>query len=219
MCFVQNARADLLVTHRAALRCPSTYYRLHHHLVECFHCSPSLLCCVLIVIAGGFKTQEEFGGQQSRVDITPAEAALVMRVLEASAAAVQRSKAAALAGAAAAGAASMPVEVVRPGDLFPIARVDFLRAPPALRSEAFGSDAASVGDDGGADLLLLELEVIEPCLFFGVDALGQGGPGTANAAAAAAVLGAGADAAAAAAPATSKSAEALADAIAARLTA
>lgn len=146
-----------------------------------------------------------------------------MRVLEASAAAVQRSKAsAALAGSADGGAAAVPAPVeavkVRPGDLFPIARVDFLRAPPSLRSEAFGVDAASVGDDGGAHLLLLELEVIEPCLFFGVDALGQGGPGTANAASAAAAAGAGADAAtAAAAPATSKSAEALADAIAARL--
>lgn len=172
--------------------------------------SPVSFILPLTCTAGGFKTQEEYGGQQSRVDLTPAETALVLRVLDAAAAAVQRSK---VGGDAAAPAA-------RPGDLFPIARVDFLRAPPSLRAEAFGSDAASVGDDGGADLLLLELEVIEPCLFFGVDAMGQGGRGTANAAAAAAVATAGSDASAAAATASaaaSKSAEALAAAIAGRL--
>jgi hypothetical protein len=64
-----------------------------------------------------------------------------------------------------------------------IARVDFLRLTPEAYAAAFPSRApASRISPEVTPLLLLELEVIEPCLFFGVDAYGSaGGAGGAGA--------------------------------------
>jgi len=125
-------------------------------------------------LPGDFRTQEEYGGVQRKVALTPAEEALVYRVLAAAQQVVEAKQ-----------PPTSPITMGQLHTLLPrklpkgsllIARVDFLRLTPEAYAAAFPSHApASRISPEATPLLLLELEVIEPCLFFGVDAYGAAG--------------------------------------------
>ena len=97
--------------------------------------------------AGEFKTQAEHGGVATRMHLSRSEEALVYRVLAAARTAVERD-----------GGGPLP-----PGAIL-CARVDFLRISEEERG-LFGG-CFDAGDDH-PPLALLELELIDPSLFFG----------------------------------------------------
>jgi hypothetical protein len=101
---------------------------------------------------GDFRTQEEHGGVPAGVPVTPEVRALATQVLaaaHASCAAWVAAGGAGLDGGGGAADAGGPL----PADAILYGRLDFLRLP---------AEGGEVGR-----WALLELEVIEPCLFFG----------------------------------------------------
>jgi hypothetical protein len=132
-------------------------------------------------VAGDFKTQEEYGGLQAKVQLTADEAGTVSRILTAAKSIVEKYE-----------LPSTPISPaqiqdvlphVLPADALMVARVDFLRLTPEAYEDVFEagasgtversvktSDARCEGTSPIAtvsrdSLLLLELEVIEPALF------------------------------------------------------
>lgn len=119
-------------------------------------------------LPGEYRTQEEHGGTPAGVPVTPYMRACAEGVLAAARRVVGGD------------AGALPVEAL------PIARVDFLRVPPPAAAGGDGSGAEGAAaraasatdvDTDGSTLLLLELEVIEPCLFFSCSRRSGGGDG------------------------------------------
>lgn len=151
-------------------------------------------------VKGDFRSQEEYGGVQRKITLTAAEEAHVMQVLEVAKSVIGSSQPPSSpvtpgqVHTFGGGRDSNPL----PDDALMIARVDFLRFSEeaaasvghhtAISAAPADQINASPSDDGivvsgtplsleKTPLLLLELEVIEPCLFFGVDAKGIAGAG------------------------------------------
>lgn len=119
--------------------------------------------------AGDFRTQKEHGGVAARYDaaLTAAEAAVVAHVLRSAADAIAAGGADAACGADTSASQPPPPP---PPPLY--ARLDFLRAPATAEEGSAGA-----GGGGGTDLVLLELELIEPTLYFAQSAPGDDGRG------------------------------------------
>ena len=100
-------------------------------------------------LPGEYRTQEEHGGVPTRVEVSQQMRAAVQAVLAAAKACVEEAD---------------PSRGPLPDDAFLLARCDFLRVPKA----GLHVDSSSTPvNEGNSDLVLLELEVIEPCMFFG----------------------------------------------------
>jgi len=134
---------------------------------------------------GDFRTQGEYGGRNTVVALSAGEVAMVRRVLEAITSIVTRYQLPLTPVTP--GQAAQVLPAAMPGDALLFARLDFLRLTPEVRAD-FGAGASGTvprsatasdprsesespiarlpgaeADDSG--LLLLEAEVIEPCLY------------------------------------------------------
>jgi hypothetical protein len=135
-------------------------------------------------VGGDFRTQGEYGGRNTAVTLPPSEVAMVRRVLDAVTAIVTRYQLPLTPVTP--GQVGQVLPAAMPPDALLFARLDFLRLTPEVRADfgegasgtvprsAAASDPRSASDSpiarlpGDADdsgLLLLEAELIEPCLF------------------------------------------------------
>ena len=119
---------------------------------------------------GDYRCQEEFEAVTKGRELTPQLRQLASRVLEGALAVVEKTQppldSSTSPSSALSTAASLPCPL--PPDSLLLARIDFLPLTPALHARAFGKGfkGRRVPLQGRTPLLILEVELIEPALFF-----------------------------------------------------